>query len=122
MKKNERPAIDNPLASIGLDQIVRGITQPEAPKEKKEKPKTEEATKAEKKPKTRKRSKKFFEENLAKYTGFGEQGVAVWLPKEVKKELEKIRINSNRNIPIRTLASAIIMTYVEENKTKFENL
>lgn len=119
MKKNERPAIDNPLASIGLDQIVRGITQLEAPKEK---PKTEEATKAEKKPKTRKRSKKFFEENLAKYTGFGEQGVAVWLPKEVKKELEKIRINSNRNIPIRTLASAIIMTYIEENKTKFENL
>lgn len=37
MKKNERPAIDNPLASIGLDQIVRGITQPEAPKEKKRK-------------------------------------------------------------------------------------
>ena len=110
MKKNERPAIDNPLASIGLDQIVRGITQPEAPKEKKEKPKT------------RKRSKKFFEENLAKYTGFGEQGVAVWLPKEVKKELEKIRINSNRNIPIRTLASAIIMTYIEENKTKLEDL
>lgn len=61
-------------------------------------------------------------ENLAKYTGFGEQGVAVWLPKEVKKELEKIRINSNRNHPIRTLASAIIMTYIEENKTKFENL
>ena len=25
MKKKERPAIDNPLASIGLDQIVRGI-------------------------------------------------------------------------------------------------
>lgn len=39
-----------------------------------------------------------------------------------KKELEKIRINSNRNIPIRTLASAIIMTYIEENKAKFENL
>ena len=44
----ERPAIDNPLASIGLDQLVRGITQPEAPKDKKEKPKTEDTTKAEK--------------------------------------------------------------------------
>lgn len=122
MKKNERPAIDNPLASMGLDQIVRGITQQEKPKPKKVKSKAEEAAETEKKPRTRKTSKKFFEENIAKYTGFGEQGVAVWLPKEVKKELEKIRINSNRNIPIRTLASAIIMTYIEENKAKFENL
>lgn len=122
MKKNERPAIDNPLASMGLDQIVRGITQQEKPKPQKVKSKAEEATETEKKPRTRKTSKKFFEENIAKYTGFGEQGVAVWLPKEVKKELEKIRINSNRNIPIRTLASAIIMTYIEENKAKFENL
>lgn len=122
MKKNERPAIDNPLASMGLDQIVRGITQQEKPKPPKVKSKAEEAAETEKKPRTRKTSKKFFEENIAKYTGFGEQGVAVWLPKEVKKELEKIRINSNRNIPIRTLASAIIMTYIEENKAKFENL
>lgn len=29
MAKNNRPIIDNPLASMGLDQIVRNITAPE---------------------------------------------------------------------------------------------
>ena len=33
MKKNERPTIDNPLANMGLDQIVRGITQPKVSKD-----------------------------------------------------------------------------------------
>ena len=28
MAKNNRPTIDNPLASMGLDEIVRGITSP----------------------------------------------------------------------------------------------
>ena len=27
--KIERPAIENPLANMGLDEIVRGITSPE---------------------------------------------------------------------------------------------
>ena len=27
--KKERPAIENPLANMGLDEIVRGITSPE---------------------------------------------------------------------------------------------
>ena len=32
--KKERPAIENPLANMGLDEIVRGITINEAPQEK----------------------------------------------------------------------------------------
>ena len=28
MAKNSRPEIDNPLANMGLDDIVRGITTP----------------------------------------------------------------------------------------------
>lgn len=32
--KKERPAIENPLANMGLDEIVRGITANEAPQEK----------------------------------------------------------------------------------------
>lgn len=36
MKRNERPTIDNPLANMGLDQIVRGITQPKTLKDIKE--------------------------------------------------------------------------------------
>ncbi len=55
--------------------------------------------------KRRKRGKKAFEENLAKYTGISEQGFAIWLPKEVKKRLELIRLNAHRNIPLRSLCS-----------------
>ncbi|WP_071150278.1 MULTISPECIES: hypothetical protein [Bacteroidaceae] len=122
MKRNERPTIDNPLANMGLDQIVRGITQPKTLKDIKEEQAQDEKESPEKKTKTKRTSKKLFEENIVKYTGVGGQGEAIWLPKEVKKELEKIRVNSNRNIPLRTLASAIIMTYIEENKEKLENL
>lgn len=122
MKRNERPTIDNPLANMGLDQIVRGITQPKTLKDIKEEQAQDEKESPEKKTKTNRTSKKLFEENIVKYTGVGGQGEAIWLPKEVKKELEKIRVNSNRNIPLRTLASAIIMTYIEENKEKLENL
>lgn len=122
MKKNERPTIDNPLANMGLDQIVRGITQPKVTKDIQDEQEQEEKVSTEKKAKTKRTSKKLFKENIAKYTGVGGQGEAIWLPKEVKKELEKIRVNSSRNIPLRTLASAIIMTYIEENKEKLENL
>jgi hypothetical protein len=65
---------------------------------------------------------KRFEENLDKYTGVSEQGVAIWLPKEVNKRLEMIRANADRNIPLRSLAAAIIMTYIEENESKLDEL
>lgn len=110
-----RPTIENPLANMGLDEIVRGITSSETVV------KTAE-TKA-KEPKKRATSgAKKFEANLNKYTGVSEQGVAIWLPKEVKKRLELIRANADRNIPIRSLAAAIIMTYIEENESKLEEL
>lgn len=113
--KKERPAIENPLANMGLDEIVRGITSNE-PAEKPTEAKAKEP---------RKRaasSSKRFEANLEKYTGVSEQGVAIWLPKEVKKRLEVIRANADRNIPLRSLAAAIIMTYIEENESKLDEL
>lgn len=113
--KKERPAIENPLANMGLDEIVRGITSSE-PVEKPAEPKAKE-------PRKRATSaSKRFEVNLDKYTGVSEQGVAIWLPKEVKKRLEVIRANADRNIPLRSLAAAIIMTYIEENESKFNEL
>jgi hypothetical protein len=44
------------------------------------------------------------------------------LPKEVKKKLEIIRLNAERTIPLRALASAIIMTYIQENEEKLNQL
>lgn len=113
--KKERPAIENPLANMGLDEIVRGITSSE-PTEKPAEPKAKE-------PRKRATSaSKRFEANLDKYTGVSEQGVAIWLPKEVKKRLEVIRANADRNVPLRSLAAAIIMTYIEENESKLDEL
>lgn len=120
MAKNNRPVIDNPLASMGLDDIVRGITasgdDTEADGNPNETPETPKKTG---KPR---RSKRAFEENLAKYTGINEQGIAIWLPKEVKKKLELIRANASRNIPLRSLAAAIIMTYIEEYEDRLNEL
>ena len=113
--KKERPAIENPLANMGLDEIVRGITTNEVPQKK-------PAVKAKEPKKRASAGMKRFEENLDKYTGVSEQGAAIWLPKEVKKRLEVIRVNADRNIPLRSLASAIIMTYIEENEGKLAEL
>ena len=116
MAKNNRPEIDNPLANIGLDEIVRGITAPDKVTG------ASEVQDIQKEGKRRRKGRKALEENLAKYTGVSEQGDAVWLPKEVKKRLELIRVNANRNIPLRSLAAAIIMTYIEENEDIFNEL
>lgn len=120
MAKNNRPEIDNPLANMGLDDIVRSITSP-AKKEVSDRD-AEETPMAGKETRPRRKGRKAFDENLAKYTGISEQGVAIWLPKEVKKKLELIRINARHNIPLRSLAAAIIMTYIDENEEKLNEL
>lgn len=110
--KKDRPTIENPLANMGLDEIVRGMTT------------TEQTSVKEpvKKKVSKRKATGLLEENLSKFTGISEQGVAIWLPKEVKKRLEIIRLNASRNIPIRALAAAIIMTYIEENESKLEEI
>ena len=72
MAKNNRPEIDNPLANIGLDEIVRGITAPDKVKE----PGTgaSEVQDIQKEGKRRRKGRKALEENLAKYTGVAAQG------------------------------------------------
>lgn len=139
-KKNDRPVINNPLAGMGLDEIVRGITSADAAKqdmseivadneieeetELNEGKNTISIEEPQAKPHRKRRtaSEKRLDTNLDKYTNIGEQGVAIWLPKEVKKRLEIIRANANRNIPVRALAAAIIMTYIEENESTFVEL
>ena len=123
MAKTKRPEIGNPLAGIGLDEIVRNMTAPESIVAETGQETAGEVPDAPKKTgKPRRGSMKAFEENLAKYTGINEQGVAIWLPKEVKKKLELIRVNASRNIPLRSLAAAIIMAYIAENEDKLNEL
>ena len=63
-----------------------------------------------------------FLENMIKYTGVKEQGQAIWVPAEVKKELEKIRVNASKNIPLRSLAAAMIMSYIQEHPEEIASL
>lgn len=128
MAKNNRPQAANPLAGMGLEDIVRNMTSADAPVANEE---TAEATAEtgeteddaqDKNPKRRRGNMKVFEENLAKYKGLNEQGFAIWLPRDVKKKLELIRLNASRTIPLRALASAIIMSYIQENEEKLNNL
>ena len=95
MAKNTRPEVNNPLANMGLDEIVRGITAPD--KVKKLDTGASEVQDIQKEGKRRRKGRKALEENLAKYTGV-------------------------RNIPLRSLAAAIIMTYIEENEENINEL
>lgn len=113
--KKERPVIENPLANMGLDEIVREITS------KEDTDKTEKSA-GTKQRRSKLSSKKIFESNLDQYIGISEQGAAIWLPKEVKKKLEIIRANAERNVPLRSLAAAIIMSYIEENESILDDL
>ena len=122
MAKNNRPEIGNPLASMGLDDIVRNITAAGNGAETDKKDTSTETDTPKKASKARRGGMRALEENLAKYTGINEQGIAIWLPKEVKKKLEIIRVNASRNIPLRSLAAAIIMTYITETEDKLTEL
>ena len=144
MAKKDRPIVNNPLAGMGLDEIVRGITAADeasssakqhsegsAVETKTQTESLEEQSRAvlnsEDAPfstprKRRSSASKRLEEKLAKYKNIGEQGVAIWLPRDVKKRLDMIRANSERNIPIRALAAAIIMSYIEENEDRLKEL
>ncbi len=131
MAKKERPQAANPLAGMGLEDIVRSITAGDSAPAREEtgnvelKEATDEGAKEEsgkKGTKRRRGNMKALEENLARYKGLNEQGFAVWLPKDVKKRLEVIRLNASRTIPLRALASAIIMTYIEENEEGLNQL
>lgn len=63
-----------------------------------------------------------FAERIEKYTGVKEQGQAIWVPAEVKKELEMIRIKASKNIPLRSLAAAMIMAFISEHPEEIEKL
>ncbi len=130
MAKKDRPQAANPLAGMGLEDIVRQMTTSDTPSngtiedvvENNEQENEAEDTQGKAAPKRRRGNLKAFEENLGKYKGLNEQGFAIWLPRDVKKKLELIRLKASRTIPLRALASAIIMTYIQENEEKLNQL
>ena len=63
-----------------------------------------------------------FTEGLEEFTGVKGQGSAVWIPTEVKKQVELIRANARTNIPIRALAAAMIVAFIEEHRKELGSL
>ena len=63
-----------------------------------------------------------FRDGLEKYTGVSGQGAAIWVPTEVKKRIEAIRAKASNNIPIRSMAAAMIMAFIEEHKKELSRL
>lgn len=59
---------------------------------------------------------------LEKYDIVHEKGDAIWLPTEVAKRLQLAKINMKHNISKRSLAAAIIMTFLEEHGDRLEEL
>ena len=102
--KKSRPTAPPP-APVNFLEIVENITKGGEPKA----------------PSTSASTPEDFLDNLDKYTGIREQGVAVWLPLEVKKRLELARAKASGNIPLRSLAAAIVMTYIDEIEKIIEN-
>ena len=65
---------------------------------------------------------KKFQSLLEDYTGVKGQGAAVWIPTEVKKQIELIRANAKDNIPIRAIAAAMIMAFIAEHRRELQSL
>lgn len=65
---------------------------------------------------------KVFKENLEIYTGVKGQGLAIWVPSEVKKQVEMLCAKAKTNIPIRSMAAAMIMAFIEEHRRELNNL
>lgn len=63
-----------------------------------------------------------FTEGLDEFTGVKGQGSPVWIPTEVKKRIELIRANARANIPIRALAAAMIVAFIEEHQRELGSL
>ena len=65
-----------------------------------------------------------FIELVDKFTGTkGQgQGQAIWVPNEIKKDLERIRVNDKKNIPLRALAAAMITAFIKEHPEEIEKL
>ena len=56
------------------------------------------------------------------YTGVKGQGLAIWVPSDVKKQVELLCAKAKTNIPIRSMAAAMIMAFIEEHRRELNNL
>lgn len=63
-----------------------------------------------------------FTHKMIEYTGVKGQGSAIWIPDEVKKRLDDLRKKAKRNIPLRSMAAAMMMAFIEEYEDHLKEL
>lgn len=59
---------------------------------------------------------------LDDFKNVSEHGECVWLLKEVKQEIERVKFESNVKLNIRQLVNAIILAFIKEHNDKLKNI
>ena len=63
-----------------------------------------------------------FINNLDDFKNVSEHGECVWLLKEVKREVERVKFESNVKLNIRQLVNAIILAFIKEHNENLKNI
>ena len=61
-----------------------------------------------------------FTHYLDEFKNVSEHGECVWLFREVKKEVERIKFESDAKLSIRQLVNAMILAFIKEHGKDFE--
>lgn len=59
---------------------------------------------------------------LDDFKNVSEHGECVWLLKEVKQEIERVKFESNVKLNIRQLVNAILLAFIKEHNDKLKNI
>jgi len=59
---------------------------------------------------------------LDDFKNVSEHGECVWLLKEVKREIERVKFESNVKLNIRQLVNAILLAFIKEHNDKLKNI
>lgn len=63
-----------------------------------------------------------FTHYLDEFKNVSEHGECVWLLKEVKREIERVKFESNVKLNIRQLVNAILLAFIKEHNDELKNI
>ena len=63
-----------------------------------------------------------FTHYLEEFKNVSEHGECVWLFKDVKREIERIKFESDAKLNIRQLVNAILLAFVKEHRGDLKNI
>lgn len=63
-----------------------------------------------------------FTHYLDEFKNVSEHGECVWLLKNVKREVERVKFESNAKLNIRQLVNAILLAFIKEHNENLKNI